>query len=159
MLRRRDITKRRRAARFTLESLEDRVELSAAGGPAQVVAEVDALHSQLQTKSARLDAHVIGRIAQLDQGAEAALTQASETDDGEATGYNDRAPTVGQIVRDYNTFVRHIDRRVNVLTRQSNSAIDHVIAQSSRLDSATVAVIAPESAQVRNMVGGGRQQR
>ncbi len=152
MLRGRDIKKRKRAARFTLEPLEDRVELSVGGGAAQVMAEVDAFNSQFETKFAQLDALVIHRTAQLDQGYEAALNQASSTDDGATTNFFDRAPRISRIGRSYNTFVRNIERRVNVLTRRADSEIHRITVQSSLLDPTSGPMVAFDSTQVRDSV-------
>lgn len=152
MFRAHDRQKNGRSARFALESLEQRVELSGLGVAAQYTAAIDRLNGTFQSRVERIDTHIQQRTAQLDNQYSAALNH----DAARIAGGHGRAAHAGladatvRIDRSYNRLVRHVNHSVNALTRQVNHQASDLGVRSIRFEPAIADVAEAAVLQFRN---------
>ncbi len=120
MFRAHDRQKTGRSARFALEPLEERVELSGVGAAAHDTAAIDRLNDRLQSRVEQIDAHIQHRTARLDAGYEAALGRAATqlADGHAAAAHAGPAHATARIDRSDNRLVRSVNQSINALTQQ-----------------------------------------
>ncbi len=164
MFRKRDIKKRNRAASFTLEPLEDRLELTAgtvgaaaAGATVQVglsgsragyMAAVDRLEGRILARVDRIDADIMKRTAQFDTAYQSAINDAASSVKGRVAARTKAAPTTAQVDRDYNNLVRNTRKRVDALDRQFNGESSQIARRYGRIDPAVATVNSTAQADV-----------
>ncbi len=161
----RDIKRRKSASRFTVETLEDRIELSvgfdgaahfvpmaASGGSASAAsyqAAVTHLDNVIQLRAEQLTTLIANRTAQLDGAYQDQLTKTADATTAGGSAAGGSGMTIAQLNQIEDRFASNIARRVNVFTRNFDSNLAQVTAQYGRNNPAIKAENAAVKATLR----------